>query len=202
MDKNLFVELAQKFGFKVNADAVEEISANEMNKPDNWDQMSEEDQKAWKDKHSMSKNAADETPQKPEKTPAQPANKQNEQEPAPKPDEDLVWLNSLVKEMGGREAFKGLLLGAVNAVELAQNAQEKEKANVIASLVANSGGNLTEADLQDMELPALQKMAKVIVPAQFIDYRPLGATVKVNKDEIATMPDIYTLMSNSQEKGD
>lgn len=186
MEKGKFAKLAEFFGIKVNEDALELI-ANEYDAdmPENWDELSEDEQKAWKEKHMMKENA--QTPPAPKQEPP-PA---KTPKPAPAADENTIWLNGLIEGIGGREAFQALLLGAVKAVEIQQNSEKSEKETVIASLVLNSDGRLTEDELKDVDLPVLQKMAKVIVPQQLVDYRMQGAgTIKANKD-VAVMSDIF-----------
>jgi len=193
--KEKLVQFAASIGFKINEDAISEISTNEsydMAFPDNWDEMSEEEQMAWKDKHKQtSQNTSDSEPEpKPVK-----ANAQKAQIP-----ETLMQLNSLIEEMGGMDAFKGLLLSAVESVEVMQQNREVEKANLIAALVTNSNGALTEADLQDMEITHLQTMAKVLTPAEQVNYSMLGAgNIQHNADEIAPMPTIMDLVTNHKE---
>lgn len=187
MEKSKFAQLAQFFGIKVNEESLELI-ANEYDaeKPDNWDEMSEEEQNAWKEKHMVTANAETPATPAPAKTPA--PVKAN----AEKTDENLIWLNNLIKDIGGREAFQGLLQGAVKAIEMQQNHEASERETVIAALVHNSNGQLTAEELKDMDLPVLQKMAKVIVPQQFADYSLLSAsTIKANKDDVAVMPNIF-----------
>jgi len=190
MEKGKFAKLAEFFGIRVNEDALELIENKyDAEMPGNWADMSEEEQKAWKEKHMMKDNT--ETPAVPAPA-AKPPVTANTQAPAPKPDENLLWFNKLIENMGGPEAFQGLLMGAVDAVKVHQNSQAGEKETVIAALVLNSNGTLTADELKDMDLPVLQKMAKVIVPQQLADYSMLSAgPIKANKDDVAVMPDIF-----------
>jgi len=189
--KDIAVNAAKVLGFTLNKDALIPIQNEQYDAdmPDNWDEMSEEDQAAWKEKHAM-KNE-----QPPEATKANKANaKPKEEQPKPAaPDGNLIWLNSLIDEMGGQEAFKGLLLGAVNAVETMQANEQAERDTLVATLMQNSGDSLTEDELKELDTPVLQKMVRVMVPAQFMDYRPLGA-INANSEkgeEMAPLIDIY-----------
>jgi len=189
-DKKFWEKLGELAHLKVNEESPELIANKyDMAMPDNWDEMSEEEQKAWKEKHMMKDNV--ETPAVPAPA-AKPPVTANTQTPAPKPDENLVWLNSLIEGIGGKDAFQALLLGAVKAVEMQQNGEKQEKETVIAALVLNSDGRLTADELKDKDLPTLQLMAKVVVPQQLADYSMLSTgAIKANKDDVAVMPDIF-----------
>jgi len=177
MKKTVGELLREAFNMQINA---EELQANEydMEYPDNWDEMSEEEQMAWKEKHMVKEEP---------KANAEP--KQN----AIQLPENVVKLNALIEEMGGMDAFKGLLLGAVEAVEINQNAQEVERANLVAQLVNNSA--LTEAELKNVETSTLRLMVKTI-PTRNVDYSMLGAgNMQHNKEESAEMPDVLALVT-------
>jgi len=171
--------LREAFNMQVNA---EELQANEydMAYPDNWDEMSEEEQMAWKEKHMVKKDEPK-------------ANQEEPKQNAVKLPENLVKLNALIEEMGGIDAYKGLLLGAVEAVESMQQNQEVERANLVATLVNNSA--ITEDELKDVETSTLKLMVKTI-PTRNVDYSMLGAgSMQHNKDEVAEMPDIFALVT-------
>jgi len=181
--KSLLVRFAESLGFQINEEAIQELNANEydMAYPDNWDEMSEEEQMAWKEKHKK------EMPKANQDEPEEP--KQN----TVKLPENLVKLNALIEEMGGIDAYKGLLLGAVEAVESMQQNQEVERANLVATLVNNSA--ITEDELKDVETSTLKLMVKTI-PTRNVDYSMLGAgSMQHNKDEVAEMPDIFALVT-------
>jgi len=181
-----------KEAFNVNVDvgddAPEEVTVNkyDMAKPDNWSDMSKEDQMSWEEKH-MVKNARELETEPESKPVAKP------ETPAPV-GKNVVWLNSLIDEIGGQDAFKALLLGAVQAVEVMQNQEETERQTILAQIVTNSGGMLTEEEMKDFELPVLKKMAKAMLPMQ-VNFGPMGGrTVITNKiEEVAEMPDIFNL---------
>jgi len=194
--RKTLVGFAASLGLQINEDAISEIDGEvtvnkyDMAKPDNWSDMSEEDQKMWEEKH-MVKNVSDPEPDpkpalQPAKKPVAPAT------PAPL-GENVVWLNSLIDEIGGQDAFKALLFGAVQAVEVMQNNEETERKDILTQLVTNSGGMLTEEELKDFELPVLRKMAKAMLPMQ-VNFAPMGGRTNVhaNKaEDVAAMPDIF-----------
>lgn len=197
-DKNAFARLGKFLGYKINEDDIVEMEQNQydMAKPDNWADMSEEEQAKWKKEH-MVKNEKTPEPEPKKPTPIKANQDDGPEDDKPEDDkpltpENLMQLNSLIEEMGGFEAFKGLLYGSVQAVEVMQNQEKQERKNVIAQLVANSAGTLTEADLKDLDLAALNVMSKAIVP-QHISYAGLGGqSFQANeKDNFAVMPDIF-----------
>lgn len=109
-------------------------------------------------------------------------------------DDDAIWFKNFVKEIGGREAFKGFMLNSVEATEFVNDFKKNQKAEkdiLVANIVANSS-QFTEDELGKMELPFLKKMADAIVPEQFVNYSGLGAGVKDNAEAIAVMPDIFS----------
>lgn len=108
-------------------------------------------------------------------------------------DDDAAWFKNFVKEIGGREAFKGFMLNSVEATDFVNEFKKNQKAEkdvLVANIVANSS-QFTEDELGKMELPFLKKMADAIVPEQFVtNYSGLGAGMKENS--IAEMPDIFS----------
>jgi len=190
--KKTLVGFAASLGLQINEDSISELDGEEvtvnkydMAKPDNWSDMSEEDQMSWKEKHMV-------------RNTQEPAKKRDT--PQPQVGENVVWLNSLINDIGGQDAFKALLLGAVQAVEVMQNREDVERGNLIAQLVTNSGGTLTEEELKDFEMPVLQTMAKAMLPTQ-VNFGPLGGrTVHTNKtEEVAEMPDIFNPVTWNKE---
>lgn len=207
MEKTTFQKLAELFGFKVNADAIETLKTNEgMNYPDNWDEMDEDEQAAWKSEH-MKGNSSDEDDE-PEPKPAPKTVARNARRPASKPGQDpdysnLLKLNSLIDEIGGFDAYKGLLLSAVEAVENFQAQHNQERDSLVAAIVANSAGEFEEADLADVPVPVLQKMSRTLSPAGHdvsVDYSMLNPRpLKTNKEDVAAMPDLLSIFQNKKE---
>jgi len=172
--------LREAFNMQVNADGLETNEQYDAAYPDNWDSMSEEEQMAWKEKHMV-------------KAEKPMANQDEPKQNTVKLPENVVKLNALIEDIGGIDAFKGLLLGAVEAVESMQQNQEIERANLVAQLVNNSA--ITEEELADVEVSTLKLMVKTI-PQKSVDYSMLGAgSMQHNKDEVAEMPDIFALVT-------
>jgi len=197
-DKTQFQKLAELFGFKVNAEAIEEINTNEMDYPDDWDEMSEDEQDAYKAK--MEKNASedDDLPVKPVRRNARAQVRGAD----PGPDvTNLLKLNSLIDEIGGFDAYKGLLLSAVEAVESFQMEHNRERDSLVTQIVANSAGEFEKADLEDLSIPVLKKMANafgghdVSVDYSLLNPKPL----KANKEDVAPLPNIGALFQNQKE---
>jgi hypothetical protein len=204
MEKTTFQKLAELFGFRVNADAIEELSTNEMDYPDNWDEMSEEEQMAWKEKNGKMKDNSSEGDE-PEVKPA-PKTRQNARQAqtrgASQPDiQNLLKLNSLIDEIGGFDAYKGLLLNAVEAVEDFQARQNADRDTLVSQIVANSAGQFEEADFENVPVPTLKKKARAYGGHDVtVDYSVLNPqTVKTNKDDIAPLPDVSALFANKKE---
>lgn len=203
MEKTTFQKLAGLFGFHINADAIEEISANQE-RPDDWDEMSEEEQAAWEAKQAkMKDNSSDDEPEvKPARKPVQNARQAQARVASQDPDvTNLLKLNSLIDEIGGFEAYKGLLLSAVEAVENFQMEHNQERDGLVAQIVANSAGSFEAADLQDVEIPVLKKMAQAFGHDVTVDYSMLNAgPLKTNKGDIAVMPDLVAVFQNKKEE--
>jgi len=205
MEKTTFQKLAALFGFKVNADAIEEISTNQMEYPDGWEDMSEEEQAAWKADNAdkMKDNSSeDELEVKPAKRPQQNARQTQARGASQDPDvTNLLKLNSLIDEIGGFESYKGLLLNAVEAVENFQTQQNKDRDTLVSQIVANSAGQFEEADLEDVPVPTLKKMARTYGGHNVtVDYSILNSSVKANKDDYAPLPDVSSLFRNQKKE--
>lgn len=184
MDKKTFRSFAKLVG---NEEDLLPI-ANEYDeaKPDNWDDMSEEEQKAWEEEHMVK--AQVQTKPEPKAEP-----KPEPKSPAPKIPEGIMQLNSLVEELGGIEAFKGLLLSAATITANALTQEESERDQLVKSIIANSAEQFAEDDLADVPLPTLRKMAAVTSSPLGVDYSLFGA-VNVNAhkgDDVAEMPNIF-----------
>lgn len=180
MDKLTFRKFAKLVGNE--GDLLPIANEYDEPKPDNWDDMSEEEQKAWEEEH-MVKNQAQAKPEpKPETKSA----------PAPQIPEGVMQLNALVEELGGVEALKGLLLSAATITANALSQEEEEHDKLVKTIIANSANQFTEADLTDVPLPTLRKMAAV-TSSIGVDYSMYGA-VNVNAhkgDDMAVMPNIF-----------
>lgn len=183
MDKLTFRKFAKLVG---NEDDLLPI-ANEYDeqKPDNWDDLSEEEQKKWEEEHMVKTQAQD----KPEPK-AEP--KKEPKAPAPQIPEGIMQLNSLVDELGGVEALKGLLLSAATITANALTQEEQERDELVKSIIANSADQFVGDDLADVPLPTLRKMAAVTSPIG-VDYSLFGA-VNANAhkgEDVAVMPNIF-----------
>jgi hypothetical protein len=188
MEKEKFAKLAKLFGFNINEEAIS-LATNEEKydeeKPDNWSEMTSEEHKAWMEKHMVKQQAAETATATIQNASTSQNFVQNQV------DENLTWLNSLISDMGGKEAFQSLLLNAVKAVEMQQNSQKLERETLVATLVQNSVGQFAEDELKEMDLPVLQKMAKIMIP-QSVNYGPLASGLQINEKELALMPDIFS----------
>jgi hypothetical protein len=202
MEKTTLQKLAELFGFRINADAIEEISVNQE-RPDDWDEMSEDEQAAWEAKQAkMTDNSSDDEPKvKPARKPVQNARQTQARVANQDPDvTNLLKLNSLIDEIGGFDAYKGLLLSAVEAVENYQMEHNQERDGLVAQIVANSAGSFEAADLQDMEIPVLKKMAQAFGHDVTVDYSMLNPSpLKTNKEDFAPLPNIASLFNNKKE---
>lgn len=183
MDKMTFRKFAKLVG---NEEDLLPI-ANEYDeaKPDNWDDMSEEEQKAWEEEHMVK--AQVQTKPEPKDEP-----KPEPKTLATKIPEGIMQLNSLVEELGGIDAFKGLLLSAATITANALTQEEKERDELVKSIIANSADQFAEDDLDDVPLPTLRKMAAVTSPIG-VDYSLFGA-VNANAhkgEDMAVMPNIF-----------
>lgn len=179
MEKKMFAGLAKLVGFKINEDDIEEIEAVA-------------------DPEALAKDSEPES----EKPEAAKANAKVDEEPKSEPEskpvvknssgDDAEWFKTFINDIGGREAFQGLMINAVKAIETLQNTEKAEKDTVIASLVANTNGQFTEEELNQMELPVLRKMAAVMVPQNYVNYALLGGGNVHKNEDIAVMPDIFS----------
>jgi len=202
MEKNVFLKFANLVGFKINEEALEVVT-NEYDEdyPDNWDEMSDDEKTAWKEKHMVKPNAS--------KT-AEPkvAKKEPEPEPAPVANAQDSELAQLVAEFGGVKGIRSLLANAQTIVESTRQAESTERANLIAEMVLNSSETLKEEDLEDIETSLLRKMAEAMRPTGFqrgVDYSLLG--VRQNKQEgakekVAPRPVHFARKPASQEAND
>jgi hypothetical protein len=201
IDKQRFVGLAKLFGIQVNEDAIEEIAEPgvepeliENKKPeyDEEEEMPDEEEMPMKKKKKMM--AANSRPAQPARNARAEPEYQN-----------LLKLNQLIDDIGGFDAYRALLLSAVDAVEHMQQNQAGERDGLVAEIVANSSGALTAKDLETTELPVLEKMAQAfaaqsLVAGSGVDYRMLGTRIKQNKggaEDIAPLPSF--LLKNSEE---
>lgn len=114
---------------------------------------------------------------------------------------ELVELNKLVKELGGVESFKALLVNAAAVVANHQSAEEAKKSELVKTIVANSGSSMTEEDLQSVPVPLLSKMADGMRSVQQnIHYGPMGAgNVQHNAEDMTPATRPRFLMPAPQE---
>lgn len=171
MEKNVFLKFAKSLGFNINEDAIID-NEYDMAYPDNWDEMSEEEQMKWKEEHKVMANV-----QKPEPKPASVI-------PA-----ELMQLNALVKEVGGVSALRDLLLSAATVTANALTQEEQERETLTASILANSS-EFSEEELKSVETPILRKLATVAVP-RMTNYASLGSVNANAKDKIAPRPSFF-----------
>jgi len=189
VEKEKLLGLLDFFGFNVNADAVTKKDEEDM-EPGAMDESTEDEEEPML-KRPVKKNRADE-----------PAPRSVRQEPAGD-FTNLLQLNQLIDDVGGMEAFRGLLLNAVDAVEFMQHNQADERSMLASVIVANSGGALVEDDLESVPVPTLQKMAQAYapIPVGGIDFRMLGARgVKQNKAEDIAAPPSFFLATNEKKE--
>jgi len=184
MEKSVFLKFANALGFKLNEDEV--IATNEgATKPDNWDELTEEEQAAW-NKENMPKANVQVKPKEQPAPKAQPA-------PVEIPAE-IMQLNALIQELGGVPAFRTLLLSAATVTANALSQEEAEKDTLVASILANHAEQFEEDELKELDLPVLRKMSVALAPKHRIDYTALGgmnANAKDN-DKIAPRPSFLT----------
>ena len=193
MDKTKFAGLAQIFGFNVNEADIEEVSANadDMAYPDNWDEMSEEEQAMWKEENMPKANA---------QVPcggSLPARQVRSNRYATEAEyANLLMLNQMIDDIGGFGAFKALMLNAVDAVEMAQNSQKQERDVLISAIVANSSSFQAD-DLKGMDVPVLRKLAAGLTENAMrtnVDWRMLGSrSVTQNASEDVAIPPAFLL---------
>jgi hypothetical protein len=100
----------------------------------------------------------------------------------PAADDNLAKLNQLITDIGGFEAFKAVLLAAVemgkSAAPAAPAPQANRRAALISSLVTNAKG-LTPQDLADVDIAVLEKMANAVATTN-VDYAALGVVTNSN----------------------
>lgn len=182
--------LLKLMGLQVNTEDIHplENAKFDMPMPDNWDQMSPEDQVAWKDKHMMrpneqqqptAQNVSANTAQ-----PAQPAPPARAEIPA-----EITQLTGLVQEVGGVDALRTLLVNAAKLTVSAQATEEQERANLSATIKANSA-EFSDEELKTLPLGTLRKVANSLQPV-FVDYSGFAPRMMANKaDQIAPRPSL------------
>ena len=143
MDKLVFRKFAKLVGNE--EDLVPFANEYDEEYPDGWDEMSEEKQAEWKKAHMMKANA-----DQPEVIPAPVQN----QRPAPVIPQraeipaEIMQLNALVKEIGGTEALRTLLLSAATITANIMAKEETEKGELISVIKANSAEFDDEKELE------------------------------------------------------
>lgn len=194
MDPKIFRQFAKFVG---NADDLKPL-ANEYDEsmPDNWDEMSEADQAAWKEKHMKANEQIE-----PAVQPAAPAVTSNAQPAQPARVEipaEVTQLTGLIKEVGGVDALKTLLVNAAKVSVNAQAAEDQERTALIGTIKANSAsGDFTDDELKAMPLGTLRKFAGALQPV-FVDYSAVAPRTVANRsDQVAPRP---SLLLNQQAK--
>lgn len=192
MDKKTFYKFARLVGNEADLKSL----ANEYDEamPDNWDEMSEADQAAWKEKHMKANEQSE-----PAAQPAAPAVTSNTQAAQPARVEipaEIVQLTGLVKEVGGVEALKTLLVNAAKVSVNAQAAEDQERSTLTAKVKANSA-EFTDEELKAMPIGTLRKFANSLQPV-FVDYSAFASRTVANQaDQVAPRP---SLLLNQQAK--
>jgi hypothetical protein len=185
MDKTTF----RKFAKLVGNEADLKPLANEYDEsmPENWDDMSEEEQAAWKEKHVKAN-----TQIEPAVQPATPAVTSNAQTAPPARVEvpaEIAQLAGLVKEVGGVDALKTLLVNAAKVSVSARAAEEQERASLTAKVKANSA-EFGDEELKEMPIGTLRKVANSLQPIT-VDYSGFAPRMAANKsDQIAPRPSL------------
>jgi len=194
MDKTLFQKFARTLGFNVSADAIQTITNEaeyDADYPDNWDEMTEDEKEAWKQEH-MVKAQAQDKPKKP--APKEPA-------PTPELPDEVLQFSSLIKELGGVDSLRTLLLSAATVTANALTQEEAERGKLVDAIIANSADQFSKDELEEIELPVLRKMASALTPQMQrapVDYGALGSVQNKGKDKIAERP-VFLLNRKAKE---
>jgi hypothetical protein len=188
MDKLLFRKFARMVG---NEDDLVPLANEQYDEdyPEKWDEMSEADQEEWKKAHMMKPNAEGVKPNVQPQPLAPVANAQPVQASVP---QEVQEIAALVKEVGGVSALRTLLLSAATVTANAMEQEETERKRLAETIKANSL-DLTDADLEEIPLPALRKLAASLQPATaLVDFSALGARLNANSLEgkIAPRPSL------------
>lgn len=204
MDKSTFRKFARLVGNEADLTPLENAKFD-MAMPDNWDQMSADEQAAWKDKHMM---ANAEEPE-PAPQPAAPAVTSNAAAPATPTQSaklaqparveiptEIQQLTGLVKEVGGVDALKTLLVNAAKLSVSAQATEDQERAALTETIKANSA-EFADDELKSLPIGTLRKVAHSLQPV-FVDYSGFAPRMVANKaDQVAPRP---SLLLNQQAK--
>jgi hypothetical protein len=99
---------------------------------------------------------------------------------------EIAQLTGLVKEIGGVDALKTLLVNAAKVSVNAQAAEDQERTALIATLKANhASGDFTDDELKAMPIGTLRKFAGALQPA-FVDYSAVAPRTVANSAEQVT----------------
>lgn len=168
--------------------------------PDNWDELTPEEQDEWKKAHAVTANVQENKPVQQAQQPATPAPIANTRTVVAQAElpEEVKQLSALVRRVGGVRALETLLLSAATVTSNALQQEEDEKENLIKLIKANSA-EFSPEELDEVPVKVLRKMAKAY-EAPFVNYGPLGSRFRENdlKDQIAPRPSV--LLVNAQEK--
>lgn len=179
MTRDNFIKFANWLGFKINEEAFDDIEDDDD--VEGLAQNVEDDEPVAKAKTNKQKPAADTAPK-----------------PVEIPDE-IMQLNELVKEIGGVEAMRNLLLSAATVTANALTQEQQQRERLTGEIIANSSGMLTAEDLEEVSLPVLQKMA-VANSRPYVDYSALGAVHNVAEaDKPLPRPSFLLAKPASQE---
>jgi hypothetical protein len=109
---------------------------------------------------------------------------------------EIAQLTGLIKEVGGVDALKTLLVNAAKVSVSAQAAEDQERAALTTQVKANSV-EFTDAELKEMPIGTLRKVANSLQPIA-VDYSGFASRMAVNaQDQIAPRP---SLLLNQQAK--
>jgi hypothetical protein len=199
MDKKTFYKFAKLVGNEADLIPLEN-EKYDMAMPDNWDEMSPEDQATWKEKHMMKANEQIEPAAQPAAivTPAKTVGViPNAAQPAKvEIPVEIAQLTGLVKEVGGVDALKTLLVNAAKVSISAQATEDQERTSLTEVIKTNSA-DFTDDELKEMPIGTLRKVANSVRPIA-VDYSGFSPRMTANaKDQIAPRP---SLLLNQQAK--
>lgn len=187
MDSKTFRKFAKLVGNE--ADLVPLANEYDEAMPENWDEMSPEEQAAWKEKHMMANEGEKPAPQV--AAPAVTSNAQPAQPARVEIPAEITQLTGLVKEVGGVDALKTLLVNAAKVSVNAQAAEDQERTALIATIKANhTNGDFTDDELKAMSIGMLRKFANALQPI-FVDWSPAAPRMSANQaDQVAPRPSL------------
>ena len=186
MDKTTFRKFAKLVGNEADLVSLANEKYDE-DMPPNWDEMSPEDQAAWKEKHMMTNEQNE--PAARTATPAVASNAQTAQPAKVEVPAEITQLTGLIKEVGGVDALKTLLVNAAKVSVTAQATEDQERATLTARVKANSA-EFADDELKGMPIGTLRKVANSLQPIA-VDYSGFAPRMTANlADQIAPRPSL------------